>query len=245
MKSFLIEGRVFDLIYLYQFLKRLVTPFKKTKAFELGIIDEYGNVLRKRETLETSEEKSAYTLFDTLVFNIKKLLGKIPGGKSTIASFAAALLLLKEEKNREFQILQENDLKLLNQKYSNLSNYISENKQQYSDIIDSVRSYLVESIVEITTADVPTTQEPNPSPKDAKSYKKRNKKSYFDHPDIKLYEDEVVFSVPTSTFLKAKNRNYTEDSEIFEKINKYKELYPNKPIMLRDKSSGMMSLLRR
>ena len=29
-RQVIVEGRIFDLIYLYQFLKRLVTPFKKT-----------------------------------------------------------------------------------------------------------------------------------------------------------------------------------------------------------------------
>ena len=87
---------VVDLFMLYQFLKKLVTPFNKTKAFELGIIDERGNVLKKRKDLNTIEERQAFGLFDVLVNNIKKLIEKVPGGKSRIASYAAALLLLRE-----------------------------------------------------------------------------------------------------------------------------------------------------
>ena len=34
--------RAADLVYTFRFLKLLVTPFNKTKAFELGIIDENG-----------------------------------------------------------------------------------------------------------------------------------------------------------------------------------------------------------
>ena len=35
----------------------MVTPFDKTKAFELGIIDGKGRILKKRRDLKTSEEK--------------------------------------------------------------------------------------------------------------------------------------------------------------------------------------------
>ena len=86
-----------NIYFVYSFIKRLATPFKSTKAFELGIIDENGKVLKKRSKLKTKEEKEAYTLSDTLVFNLKKVLAKVPGGSTKFASFAAALFLMKEE----------------------------------------------------------------------------------------------------------------------------------------------------
>ena len=88
-----------NIYFVYQFLKKLVTPFNKTKAFELGIVDETGKILKRRRDLETSEEKDAYNLSDTLIWNIKKLMGKIPGGKSRLASYAAALWLIKEQQD--------------------------------------------------------------------------------------------------------------------------------------------------
>ena len=88
-----------NIYFVYQFLKKLVTPFEKTKAFELGIVDEKGKILKRRRDLETSEEKDAYNLSDTLIWNIKKLMGKIPGGKSRLASYAAALWLIKEQQD--------------------------------------------------------------------------------------------------------------------------------------------------
>jgi len=88
-----------NIYFVYQFLKKLVTPFEKTDAFKLGIIDEKGKILKRRRDLETSEEKDAYNLSDTLIWNIKKLMGKIPGGKSRIASYAAALYLIKEQQD--------------------------------------------------------------------------------------------------------------------------------------------------
>ena len=88
-----------NIYFVYQFLKKLVTPFEKTEAFKLGIIDKKGKILKRRRDLETSDEKSAYNLSDTLVWNLKKILGKVPGGSSKIASYAAALWLIKEHDN--------------------------------------------------------------------------------------------------------------------------------------------------
>ena len=88
-----------NIYFVYQFLKKLVTPFEKTEAFELGIIDKDGKILKKRRDLETKEEKAAYNLSDTLVWNLKKIMGKIPFGKSKLASYAAALWLIKEQGN--------------------------------------------------------------------------------------------------------------------------------------------------
>ena len=91
-----------DAFITFRFLKLLVTPFNKTEAYRLGIIDERGKVLRKYKTLERIEERQAYTILHRLVFNIKKLIEKVPGGKSRLASYAAALFLIKEHV-REYQ----------------------------------------------------------------------------------------------------------------------------------------------
>jgi len=91
-----IISRAGDLFYAFRFLKLLVTPFEKTPAFELGIIDKDGKVLKKAAERQSPEEKSAYTVFHRLVFNIKRLLAKVPGGKSVIGRYGAALFLIKE-----------------------------------------------------------------------------------------------------------------------------------------------------
>jgi|TARA_B100000902_G_scaffold144131_1_gene141546 hypothetical protein len=111
-----------DAFITFRFLKLLVTPFDKTEAFKFGIIDKSGKVLRKYKTLERIEERKAYTILHRLVFNIKRLLEKLPGGKSRLASYAAALFLIKEHVNeyhdsdgklieKEFyKYLKDNDL---------------------------------------------------------------------------------------------------------------------------------------
>ena len=85
-----------DIFVAYKFIKILSTPWKKTKAYELGILSDKGKVLKKHKDLETSEEKKAYTVFHRLIWNVKRLLDHLPGGKTKIGSFAAALWMLKE-----------------------------------------------------------------------------------------------------------------------------------------------------
>ena len=86
-----------DLIYTFRFIKTLTTKWEDTDAYELGIIDSDGKVLRKAATLKDQKEKDAYTTFHRLVFNIKRLLEKLPFGKTKLASYAAALFLIKEQ----------------------------------------------------------------------------------------------------------------------------------------------------
>ena len=91
-----IISRTGDLFYAFRFLKLLVTPFEKTQAFELGIIDKEGKILKKAIDRTTPDEKSAYTVFHRLVFNLKRIMAKAPGGKSVVARYGAALFLIKE-----------------------------------------------------------------------------------------------------------------------------------------------------
>ncbi len=89
-----------DLVYTFRFLKLLVTKFEDTDAFRVGIIDKDGN-RNKDYNMSTVKGRddyaNYYTPFHRLVFNIKKLMAKVPGGSSSIASYAAALYLLKEK----------------------------------------------------------------------------------------------------------------------------------------------------
>lgn len=87
---------VVDLAAIYMFLKRLVTPFDQWDAYKTGLIDKDGKVIVDKAD-RTPEQDKSFGYFDRLVANLKKLLGKIPGGKTRIASFAAALLLLREK----------------------------------------------------------------------------------------------------------------------------------------------------
>ena len=90
--------RAGDLVYTFRFLTLLVTPFDKTKAYEAGIIDENGKRNRDFDKDANREAyKEYYTPFHRLVFNVKRLMAKAPGGSSRLASYAAALFLIKEK----------------------------------------------------------------------------------------------------------------------------------------------------
>ena len=116
-------SRAGDLVYTLRFLRLLTTPFDKTKAFELGLIDERGKKLKKPET---KDEKGAYNTFHRLVFNIKKL---IPGKK--IGSYAAALYLMKEKYgvNNFDKILRESNIDPLDLLAENNEWFMLEQKQ--------------------------------------------------------------------------------------------------------------------
>jgi hypothetical protein len=86
-------SRTADLFYAFRFLRLLTTPWQKMGAYKLGLIDNNGALIRSPST---SAEKSKFTLFHRLVFNLKRLLNKVPFGKTTLASYAAALWLLRE-----------------------------------------------------------------------------------------------------------------------------------------------------
>jgi len=97
-----------DLFLVYQFIKRLSTPFNETKAFRLGLIDEKGKKLKKASS---SEEKNAMTYYDRLIFNLKRLLSKV-GVESKFTTFAAALFLIKEgnkPKDKRVTYISESD----------------------------------------------------------------------------------------------------------------------------------------
>ena len=96
-----------DNLIAFRILYMLVTSFDKTDAFKLGIIDAEGNPLKKIKDFKTSEEKDAYDMLDRLVFSLKRLLAKLPGGSSKIASLAAAYWLVKESYETQEVVTQE------------------------------------------------------------------------------------------------------------------------------------------
>jgi hypothetical protein len=100
-----------NLFVLYKFIKELSTPFKDTKAFELGLVDEKGKLLKKAKT---KKEKEAYSYFFRFIFNLKRLLSKV-GLQSQLGTFAAAMFLLKEEYDQEWS-----DKELLDEIYQNM-----------------------------------------------------------------------------------------------------------------------------
>jgi len=123
-----LASRAGDLFYTFRFIKMLTTPFKDTDAFKLGIIDENGKRIKSKQ-VKTSEEKSAFTTFHRLVFNLKKLLEKLPGGKNTLSSYAAALFLLREK----YELSDDSIQKILDKMEVDTTNVVNEGWYQMNN----------------------------------------------------------------------------------------------------------------
>ena len=136
-------GRAIDLFVTYRFIKLLVTPFEKTDAFELGIIDEDGKRTlepgtNKPTTLRTIEERNAYTVLHKLVFNIKKIFNKVPGLRTKLGTYAAALFLLKDtfkESVDDPDIFEKEFMKYLKEEGYEIDNSISEEVIGFGEVL--------------------------------------------------------------------------------------------------------------
>jgi hypothetical protein len=137
-------GRAIDLFVTYRFIKLLVTPFEKTDAFNLGIIDADGKRIlepgttNKPTILRTVEEKSAYTVLHKLVFNIKKIFGKVPGLRTKLGTYAAALFLLKDtfkESVDDPDVFEKEFMKYLKEQGYEIDNSISEEVIGFGEVL--------------------------------------------------------------------------------------------------------------
>ena len=154
-------GRAIELFVTYRFIKLLVTPFKDTDAYKLGIIDENGNrvippkpkvgVWKKTpKPLRTSEEKNAYTVLHKLVFKIKKLFSKVPGLRTKLGTYAAALFLLKDtfkESVDDPDIFEKEFMKYLKEQGYELDDSINEEVIGFGEILPKGENTLANDIL--------------------------------------------------------------------------------------------------
>lgn len=102
-----------DNLIAFKILYMLTTPFESTDAFKFGIIDKEGNKLKKLKDLKNSEERDSYTSLHRLVFSLKRLLAKVPGGSSQIGSLIAAYYLIKENRDKSY-VFEEDLIAVIN-----------------------------------------------------------------------------------------------------------------------------------
>lgn len=121
--------RVADNLIAFRILSMLVKPFNETDAFKFGIIDKNGKKLRDPIT---EEEKDAYDYLSRLVFNMKKLLNKLPGGDARLKNIIAALYLIKEQYHYKSEVISEEELKRI----INLNVILAEETLQYRMFVE-------------------------------------------------------------------------------------------------------------
>ena len=149
-------GRAIDLFVTYRFLKLLTTPFEKTDAFKFGIIDEKGNRIKKPKSslpavdLNTTEMKNSYTILHKLVFNIKKIFGKVPGLRTKVGTYAAALFLLKDtfkESVDDPDMFEKEFMKYLKENNIEFDDEISEEVIGFGEVLPKGEYLLVNDIL--------------------------------------------------------------------------------------------------
>jgi len=214
-----------DLYVVYRILRRLTQPFTEWEAFKLGVIDAEGNILKKGDDRRTIAEKDSLTTFDVLMIKLKKLLAMVPGGKTRIASYAAALWLIKEEKNLTEENFEEEFRKhRLNEQFT--------------------KKLLKEEapVNAVGGGNIAGTGDDAPVGKKAQMALVRRAK----------FANNDVFVVDTERFNKArlgkkkylKYETYVGNDEIGNEIRQFGRKYPKKPIILQDDKTGAMIFLR-
>ena len=149
-------GRAIDLFVTYRFLKLLTTPFEKVDAYKFGIIDKQGNRIKKPNStkpaveLATSELANSYTILHKLVFNIKKIFSKVPGLRTKVGTYAAALFLLKDtfkESVDDPDMFEKEFMKYLKEEGIELDNEISEEVLGYGEVLPKGEYVLKQDIL--------------------------------------------------------------------------------------------------
>ena len=141
-------GRAIDLFVTYRFIKLLVTPFEKMEAYKLGIIDKdgrrtgpldkFGQMDIKKNPLNTIEKKNSYTVLHKLVFNIKRIFAKVPGLRTKLGTYAAALFLLKDtfkESVDDPDMSEKEFMKYLKEEGIELDDSISEEVVGFGEVL--------------------------------------------------------------------------------------------------------------
>ena len=113
----IMASRAIDTVITFRVLKLLTMKWTDHEAYGMGIIDEKGK-RNKTVKIDSTAKKEAYTFLHRLVFNLKRLIEILPGGKSRLGSYAAALFLIKEHTGltgakldkEVFKYLQETNL---------------------------------------------------------------------------------------------------------------------------------------
>ena len=149
-------GRAIDLFVTYRFLKLLTTPFNKTDAYKFGIIDEKGNRIKEEGStlpkvkLATSQLQNSYTILHKLVFNIKKIFEKVPGLRTKVGTYAAALFLLKDtfkESVDDQHMFEKEFMKYLKENNIEFDDEISEQVIGFGELLPKGEYVLVNDIL--------------------------------------------------------------------------------------------------
>ena len=211
-----------DLYLVYRILRLFTTPYTEWDAYATGVIDAEGNVVVPQEKRSIDQDNS-FTKFDLLILKLKKVLEKLPFGKTRLANYAAALYLVKEEKNITEETLEEGFVAYYNQ------SYLTEAKVKEDAPANAVGGGNIAG----TTGDPPMG---------------KGAQAAF----LRRFGKNHVFVVDTERINKArlgkkkylKYEKYVGTDEVGDAIRQYGRKYPKRPIILQDDKTGAMTFLR-
>jgi hypothetical protein len=211
-----------DLYLVYRILRLFTTPYTEWDAYATGVIDAEGNVVVPQEKRSIDQDNS-FTKFDLLILKLKKVLEKLPFGKTRLANYAAALYLVKEEKNITEETLEEGFVAYYNQ------SYLTEAKVEEDAPANAVGGGNIAG----TTGDPPMG---------------KGAQAAF----LRRFGKNHVFVVDTERINKArlgkkkylKYEKYVGTDEVGDAIRQYGRKYPKRPIILQDDKTGAMTFLR-
>lgn len=246
-------NQLVDNLAAFRILYLLTRQWDQTDAFKLGIVDKDGKQLKTADELTTSEEKDAYNYLTRLVFNLKRLIAKVPGGKSMLGSLVAAYFLIKEGVNNS-------DLTCLEEKFIDLMTKLNEGVILVEEEI-LVLQFLelmnedgvgVGGVVGTSTAPANSMGGGGVAVKDnpMKLKKRNNWKSLRKAFGITSFEvSERAYNGFTAAKTKgAKWDSHlvpsNEDKDAYDQIKAYSKAYSNRPIAIKRKDIEQYTLIK-
>lgn len=253
-------GQFVDNMIAARVLWLLVQPWQKTDAFKLGIVDKDGKLLIHVDDFTTQEQKDAYSYLHRLCFNLKRLLAKLPGGSTMLASLVAAYFLIKEG-------IEHDDLSNLEERLNTLTKQINDGLVLVEEqlLVEQFLSLVEDELNEDGAPAVSggagiaqgsdgaaagqTTIAGNSSPIGA--VKRRN--SWKDLPKTFGVTSFKVSGKAYNGFKGAKIKGKRwdehmvpsdEDKEVYEQIRQYSKVYPKKPIMISHKDMDIHQFIK-
>ena len=204
-----------DLYLVYRILRLFTTPFAEWDANKTGVIDDEGNIVVSQDK-RTPAQNDSFTKFDLLILKLKRVLEKLPFGKAKLASYAAALFLLKEEKNIKEETLEEQFLEYYNGK-----------------------SYLTEDVPVNNVGGGNIAGANGDPPKPTKVMMRR-----FANHDVFVVDGKKFNDARFGKKKYLKYEKYVGNDDVGNAIRTYGRKYPKKPIILQDELTGAMTFLR-
>ena len=225
----------------YRFLRLLTTPFEKTDAFKLGGIDADGKLLKTKKERKTSNEKKSYDTFHRLVFNLKRVLHKIPFMKGRLGSLAAALYLIREHLEHEGHLIVETELEDIFCQYLRENRIISQD--DYEEFVEEyVSNYML--LTEDAPANAVGSAPGNVAGLHGDPPVKKKKRKKYSGIDVFEVDSDIIKGMKFK-IKSAKNIiNSIKNQKLRKEIQDYKKKNPKHPIILSDKS-GVMLFIRR